>query len=130
MSSSEIKGVDAVTARLKNYPTRLLAATQASIYRWYAGKLGPLVLRRVPVRYGALHSSWTVRPPEISGTRIGVQAGFGGNSAPYAYLVEMRTGVRHPVGQDHFLSSAFAELKSSAVAWITADVARQMGVGR
>lgn len=64
---------------------------------------------RVPVDTGVLRGSGTVLPPDISGSRVEVVAGYGGAAAGYAIPVHERMGVNHTVGQAKFLESAFLE---------------------
>lgn len=64
---------------------------------------------RTPVDTGTLRASGTVLPPKVKGSRIEVDAGFGGAAQDYAIPVHERLGVHHPVGQAKFLESAFLE---------------------
>lgn len=64
---------------------------------------------RTPVDTGVLRASGTVLPPKVQGSRIEVEAGFGGAAQEYAVPVHERLGVHHPVGQAKFLESAFLE---------------------
>lgn len=64
---------------------------------------------RTPVDTGVLRASGTVLSPKVSGSRIEVEAGFGGAAAGYAIPVHERMGVAHGVGQAKFLESAFLE---------------------
>lgn len=41
---------------------------------------------RVPVDTGVLRASGTVLPPKVSGTRVEVEAGYGGAAAAYAIV--------------------------------------------
>lgn len=64
---------------------------------------------RTPVDTGVLRASGTVLPPKVRGSRVEVEAGFGGAAQDYAVAVHERMGVNHPVGQSKFLESAFLE---------------------
>ncbi len=64
---------------------------------------------RTPVDTGTLRASGTVLPPKVAGTRVEVQAGFGGAASGYAIFVHEKLGPHHPVGQAKFLESAFLE---------------------
>lgn len=64
---------------------------------------------RTPVDTGVLRSSGTVLPPNVSGSRVEVDAGFGGAAAKYAIPVHERLGAHHNVGEAKFLERAFLE---------------------
>lgn len=64
---------------------------------------------RTPVDTGTLRGSGTVLPPEVSGTRVKVVAGFGGAASAYALVQHERLDFHHTSGQAKFLESAFLE---------------------
>lgn len=64
---------------------------------------------RTPVDTGTLRGSGTVLAPEVSGTQVTVESGFGGAAADYAIPVHERLGVHHPVGEAKFLERSFLE---------------------
>lgn len=64
---------------------------------------------RTPVDTGTLRASGTVLPPKVRGSRIEVEAGFGGAAADYAVAVHERLGAAHAVGQSKYLESAFLD---------------------
>lgn len=61
----------------------------------------------VPVDLGALRASGFVAPPIQEGSRISVEMGFGGPSAPYAVVQHEDLTLRHTVGQAKYLEIPF-----------------------
>jgi hypothetical protein len=115
--SSTVTGADKFLAKIGKTKEDVPKALAQSCYRWSA-KVGAVAQRRCPVQYGRLRASFAVELPKFTGNVVEIRFGFG---TEYALAVHNRTGVRHPVGQDHFLSSAFDEAKGNAMAWIAAD---------
>lgn len=69
--------------------------------------------RRTPVEFGPLRASLTMSV-ERNGSRITLEFGAGGPSAPYAVYVHERTELLHKVGEAKFIERP---LKESAPHW-------------
>lgn len=63
----------------------------------------------VPVDTGALRSTGQVKQPEITGSAVRVELGFGGPAAPYALFVHEKTENHHNVGRAKYLEAPVNE---------------------
>lgn len=79
----------------------------------------------VPVDTGLLRSTGRVDLIPEESTGVGVLLSYGGEGlAPYAVYVHERTGLHHPVGQDHYLSQPLYEATAGMTERL-AEVVRQ-----
>jgi hypothetical protein len=81
-----------------------------------------------PVDYGTLRDSGIVDDPTITATKISVEIGFGGGAAHYAIYVHEDLEAQHEVGQAKFLSTAMDEASGDFVDYVSAHIARALGM--
>ncbi len=103
-------GGGAVGGRLDDFADAFGEAILASLLE-DAEETMTLAKQRTPVRYGNLRGTGNVAPigTPLPGGEARVRLAFGGGAVDYAVPVHERTDLHHPVGQDHFLSSAIAD---------------------
>ncbi len=85
--------------------------------------------RRTPVDIGALKGSGYVTLPEMHGSRILVEAGYGGPAADYAVVQHEKTELRHEVGEAKFLEKSVDERAPRLASNITAIARRAIARG-
>lgn len=107
-TSIKITGVSQLNRKLAQAGPLATAALAAAAIEEQERVIA-LAKGRTPVDKGTLRASGTVQPPEISGTRVKVVAGFGGAASDYAIVQHERLDYSHPSGQAKFLESAFLE---------------------
>jgi len=99
--------MEQVVQALQQLPAAFSAAIAQAIYE-EALRIMAASQPLVPVDTGLLRSSGRVETENVPGPDAVVKLSYGGNGqAPYAIYVHERTGLNHPVGQDHFLSAPF-----------------------
>ncbi|HEX6827147.1 MAG TPA: hypothetical protein VF077_12590 [Nitrospiraceae bacterium] len=77
----------------------------------------------VPVDTGLLRSTGRVDLVPAEGLGVAVLLSYGGEGlAPYAVYVHERTGLHHPVGQDHYLSQPLYEATAGMLERLSAAV--------
>lgn len=114
----EIEGADELLAVLKVADKR--AVNQLSQALMLEGEfIMTKAKKRTPVDMGTLRSSGHVKPPNVSGTQIEIELGFGGAASAYALAVHEHPsqfsppswsgGVTFNVGGPKFLESAVRE---------------------
>jgi hypothetical protein len=123
-------GIPELTDGLKKYKQRALTAVGEALYAWAQTQVGPDAKRRCPVRTGTARASWAVERPTYTASEAAVRFGFGGNASAYVQILHNRTGIRHPVGEDHFLSKAVDEAKGDASSWISTAAASALKGGK
>lgn len=104
---AEIEGIVEMEHRLAALPQ---AAYEAVVRALYAEATDIMAQSQplCPVDSGLLRSTGAVETENAPGPDAVVKLSYGGGGvAPYAALVHERTGLNHPVGQDHFLSLPF-----------------------
>ena len=94
----EWSGIDAVLAALGALPAQTLKATGAFLYREGEAIIGDAKESYVPVDLGILRDSGHVGLPDISGSRVQVEIGFGGAAQDYAAIVHEDLTANHPNG--------------------------------
>lgn len=75
----------------------------AAAFYQEAEKIMTEAKQEVPVKWGTLRDSGHVPPPQVSGTSVAVEMGFGGPSAPYALKQHEDLTLNHKVGKAKFL---------------------------
>ena len=79
-----------------------------------------------PVDTGVLRASGIVLPPEIVGSHIDVQMGYGGNASAYAEEVHENLSAHHPVGQAKYLEDPVLMAASGMTERIVAGAASRL----
>lgn len=103
MSEVTLEGAGALRFALSAAPERAIAALGAALYH-EANDIMTEAKGETPVDTGVLRASGTVFRPQVFGTIVEVQLGFGGAARAYALIQHERTDFNHRVGKDHFLS--------------------------
>ena len=99
-----------------------------AVYEFAQGEVLPVAKERTPVDYGILRDSGVVEQPQIKGNVISVKIGFGGGAAHYAIYVHEDLDAKHEVGQAKFLSSSMDEASGKFVDFVSANLARALGM--
>ena len=105
-TSIEIAGVAEWHSKLKAMSPAVFTAMVKSAYESFEGVMTTAKEEYVPVDSGALRSTGTVLPPEVSGQSAKITMGFGGPAAPYALSVHEnpragKTGGISPSGKPY-----------------------------
>jgi hypothetical protein len=103
-----VSGADEFARKMRQAPDLAMKALEAALFQEQSAVIAE-AQARTPVDTGVLRGSGTVLPPEVSGTKVTVEAGFGGAAQGYAIPVHERMGVSHPTGQAKFLEQPFLE---------------------
>ncbi len=81
----------------------------------------------VPVDTGALRGSGHVKTPDISGSTVKVEAGYGGAAAPYATKVHERLDIRHaPPTRAKYLEQPFNQRKRGMIGRLARRLRREI----
>lgn len=111
-----------VAERLRQAPEVVLQALSRALYTEglnIMARSQPLV----PVLTGLLRSTGRVDLVPAEGLGVAVLLSYGGEGlAPYAVYVHERTGLHHPVGQDHYLSQPLYEATAGMMERLNAAV--------
>lgn len=83
---------------------------------------------RTPVDYGILRDSGLVDQPVKAAGKVTVSIGFGGGAAHYAIYVHEDLDAHHTVGQAKFLESTLNDKAPMFVDFVSASIARQLGM--
>lgn len=103
-----VSGGDEFARKMRQAPQLAMKALEAALFQEQSAVIAE-AQARTPVDTGVLRASGTVLPPDVTGTKVTVEAGFGGAAQAYAVPVHERMGVAHPVGQAKFLEQPFLE---------------------
>ncbi len=105
-SGVQITGMAQLNRNLRRAgPLALAALAQAAVQE--QEQMITEAKQQTPVETGTLRASGTVKPPQISGTGVTVDAGFGGAASHYAIYVHEIMSNQHPVGGPKFLERPF-----------------------
>lgn len=103
----QITGLDKLKRALADAGPLAMDALAAAMVEEQEAVITDAKQNYVPVDTGTLRGSGTVLPPEKSGSKVTVTAGFGGAAQQYALVVHERMGVNHPVGGPKYLERPF-----------------------
>lgn len=122
MARTEVTGGAEFARKMRQAPDLAMQALKAALFEEQSAVIAE-AQARTPVDTGVLRASGTVLPPEQTGTKVTVEAGFGGAAAAYAIPVHENMGASHAVGQAKFLESSFLERAPK----IPSNVAKRVG---
>ena len=99
------------------------------LYKWNL-KMLKETLRITPVDTGNLRASGHVTNPVVNGTVVSTEIVFGGDSAPYAFIVHERLDVYHrPPTQAKFLEATYKRFEKDVWDDINRTLRRAMYSG-
>ncbi len=108
--SVKLDGGDELFRKLKQLGPEALKTAAASLYRSAERTMTRSKEDFVPVDTGALRSTGTVMPPEITQNNITVELGYGGPSVDYAVIVHEDPSAHHkPPTQWKYLETPLKE---------------------
>lgn len=124
--SVEIKGDKEVTAKLAAYGLNAARAMANALYEEAQGLITE-AKEETPVDTGALRSSGHVELPQIEGTKVTVEAGFGGAAIDYAIFVHENLESFHATGNAKFLENPLNRRSRGMDARIAEKMRRLLG---
>jgi len=92
-----VVGTDKVIRALESLGTEAAQAMAYALYNEAEGLIGE-AKPQTPVDTGVLRASGYVQQPQISGTNVTVECGFGGAAQGYAIYVHENLEARHKAG--------------------------------
>lgn len=122
--SLEIKGLDALGARLKSLGVTIGPAAGNAL-RAEAELIMTEAKRRTPVLTGALRASGHVTGPDVEAQAVTLA--FDGPAAPYAVVVHENIAARHVTGEAKFLERPLLEALPGLADRIAARIRKTWG---
>lgn len=107
----DLTGDRELIRRLRALGDRILPAAASALHQEHE-RIMTEAKTRTPVETGALRNSGRVSSPEIRGSVVISEGGFGDSAVKYAIHVHERLDLRHPVGQAKFYESVVLEAAS------------------
>lgn len=104
----DLTGDRELARKLRSLGARILPAVAAILNQEHE-QIMAVAKERTPVEFGNLKNSGFVAPPELRGSVVVSEGGFGGPAVNYAIPVHERLDVNHTVGQAKFYESAMLE---------------------
>ena len=99
---------------------KAVQATARGMYRGGEEIMTESKQHYVPVDHGTLKGSGTVGMPQMKGTNVTVELGYGGDASDYAAVQHENLKYRHKVGQAKYLEIP-AVRKAPAIAGLVTD---------
>ena len=121
----DVKGTETLRQALADLTPRVERAAARALNQEHEAIMTE-AKRRTPVDTGALRASGQVLPPEIRGTAIVSEGGFGNAAVKYSVYVHENLTARHPVGQAKFYESAILEAAAGMEERLAAEIRREI----
>ena len=109
-------GVDRLVRKFQKFPDIIMQEIKSEMFKQAEGIMSDSKNNYVPVKEGILKSSGHVKLPEVQGSRITVEMGYGGAAEKYALIVHEDLNAIHKVGQAKYLEIPFKKATSSFMA--------------
>jgi hypothetical protein len=110
-----ITGTEALSAALMQTGPRFQQAAASGLFVEAEAIMADSKEHYVPVDTGTLKNSGHVQLPEIDGTTVTVQMGYGGAAEAYAVVQHERLEFNHPVGGPKYLERPLLAAASGLV---------------
>lgn len=124
--SVEVKGDKEVIAKLAAYSLNATRAMANALYEEAQGLITE-AKEETPKDTGALRSSGHVELPQIEGTKVTVEAGFGGAAVDYAIYVHEDLEAYHTNGKAKYLEDPLNRRSRGMDDRIAEKMRRQLG---
>lgn len=122
----QIGGMAAMRSALRSAGDRAVRALGTGMYL-VGEEIMTDAKKRAPVDTGAMRGSGYVTPPDVRGTRVTVEEGFGGAAKDYVIEQHENLALAHPVGEAKFLERAMDAARTDAGTKIAAVVRGALG---